>query len=43
MSATPPLSKGYASGNGWTHAEILEMWLELKYFTNTAKASVVSR
>ena len=36
MGAAPPQSNGYASGNGWTNAEIFVLWL--KHFTNTTKA-----
>ena len=39
MGAAPPQSKGYATGNGWTSAEIFVLWL--KHFTNTTKASIM--
>ena len=38
MGAAAPQTKGYATGTGWTNAEIFVLWL--KHFTNTTKASM---
>ena len=31
MGVAPPQSKDYATGNGWTNAEIFVLWLKHQY------------
>ena len=38
MGAAPPQSRGHATGNGWTNADMFVLWL--KHFTNTTKTSM---